>query len=64
MERTSGCSCVIKQFLEKLGLVSVWEHRPVDFTHIHTDLESTSTLDHFIVNERLLQEVSDAAPWR
>ena len=50
----------MKQFLERLGLVSVWEHHPISYTHIHTDLVSTTTLDHFVVNERLLGVIVDA----
>ena len=60
MTRLSGFSSRIKQFLERLGLVSVWEHHPVSYTHIHTDLVSTTTLDHFVVNERLLSVITDA----
>ena len=48
--------------MERVGLISVWEHHPIDYTHIHTDLSSTSSLDHFIVNERLLPLVLDAGP--
>ena len=58
--RTSGFSSRMKQFLTRLGLVSVWEQFPISYTHVHTDLVSTSTLDHFIVNERLLAAVIDA----
>ena len=54
MTRVTGFSSYMKQFLERLGLVSVWEHYPISYTHIHTDMVSTSTLDHFVVNERLL----------
>ena len=60
MGRTSGFSSCMKQFMERLGLVSVWEHHPVSYTHIHTDLTSTSTLDHFVVNERLLSVIAGA----
>ena len=60
MGRASGFSSCMKQFMERLGLVSVWEHHPVSYTHIHTDLTSTSTLDHFVVNERLLSVIADA----
>ena len=60
MSRSSGFSSCMRQFLEKVGLVSIWEHYPVNYTHIHTDMVSTSTLDHFVVNERLLSVVEDA----
>ena len=32
----------------------------VGYTHIHTDLKSTSILDNFLVNERLLDLIEDA----
>ena len=60
MGRDTGFSRTMKQFLERLGLTSVWEHHPVTYTHIHTDMNATSTLDHFIVNERLLSVIADA----
>ena len=52
MSRASGFSTTMKAFLVRLGLR--WEHYQAEFTHVHTDDVSTSTLDHFIVNERLL----------
>ena len=55
MARNSGFSTVMKNFLTKLGLKSLWEQYPVDYTHMHTDDVSSAVLDHFIVNERLLQ---------
>ena len=51
---------MVQQFMERLGLISVWEHHPVSYTHIHTDMNATSPLDHFIVNERLLSLIVDA----
>ena len=60
--RTSGFAASMHQFLLRAGLVSVWEKFPVDFTHLHTDNKSTSILDNFFVNERLLQFVESAAP--
>ena len=50
------------EFLERIGLFSVWEKFQIDFTHIHTDSRSTSIIDHFFVNERLLNLVTDAGP--
>ena len=58
--RLSGFSFTLRQFLERIGLVSVWDHHPIDFTHVHTDLISTSILDHFVVNKRLLSLIKDA----
>ena len=50
----------MSRFTEILGLVSVWNKFPVGYTHMHTDFSSTSTLDHFLVNPRLLAVVVDA----
>ena len=58
--RRSGFSTAMKDFTDRLGLVSVWDQYPVSYTHIHTNLTSTSTLDHFVVNRRLLSLVVDA----
>ena len=54
LSRRTGYSATMDSFMKRIGLIPVWERHPVDFTHLHTDLKSTSTLDHFIVNERLL----------
>ena len=58
--RNSGFSLIMTEFTTRIGLRSVWEKFPVDFTHIHTDLKSTSILDNFLLNERLLDFVEDA----
>ena len=58
--RTSGFATCMRNFLSRLGLLSVWEKFPIDFTHIHTDLKSCAVLDHFFVNQRLLDNVEDA----
>ena len=60
--RKTGFAASMQGFLERVGLVSVWENFPIDFTHLHTDDKSTSILDNFYVNERLLQYVESAAP--
>ena len=57
--RTSAFARTVKRFLERLGLSSAWDHFPVDYTHIHTDFKSTSTLDHFILNRRLIAAIVD-----
>ena len=49
----------MRRFLDRLGLCSVWEHRDVDYTHVHTDDRTFTTLDHFVCNERLLPLVTD-----
>ena len=53
---------MMKDFVQKLGLVSLWCHHPVDHTHVHTDNVSTAVLDHFLVNERLLPLVVECTP--
>ena len=58
--RTSEFSILMEDFVTKIGLKSVWEKFPVNFTHVHTDFVSTSTIDHFLVNERLLEYIEDA----
>ena len=62
MGRNSGFVNIVKQFLNKTCLVSVWEKFDIDFTHIHTDMRSLSTIDHFFVNQRLLDMIQDAGP--
>ena len=62
MLRQSGFSIVMKNFCQRVGLVSPWNSFQVDYTHIHTDLKSVSKIDHFLVNERLLGHVVDAGP--
>ena len=58
--RDSGFSQVMRDFTSRIGLKSVWEKFQVGYTHIHTDLKSTSILDNFLVNERLLDLIEDA----
>ena len=48
--------------MDKIGLVSLWESHPVDYTHLHTDYKSTSVIDHFMMNKRLLTLVVDCGP--
>ena len=60
--RTSGFARSMAGFLDRVGLVSVWEKFPVDFTYMHTDHKSTSILDNFYVNAALLPYVEAAGP--
>ena len=60
--RTSGFVNLVNEFLSRIGLLSVWQKFPIDFTHIHTDAKSVSTIDHFFVNQRLLDLIEDAGP--
>ena len=57
--RNSAFSRCVSNFLARVGLKSAWDYFPVDLTHIHTDFKSTSTLDHFVMNERLLGKITD-----
>ena len=58
--RRSGFSTTVSTFLERLGIHSAWEKFPVSHTHVHTDLQSTSILDHFLMDEALLEVVASA----
>ena len=60
--RNSGFARSMATFLDNVGLVSVWERFPVDFTYMHTDNRSTSILDNFYVNEGLLPYIESAGP--
>ena len=62
MSRQSGFCLTVRQFLDRVNLSSLWEHHPTDYTHMHTDDKSVSTIDHFLVNERLLGLVKDCGP--
>ena len=58
--RQSAFVTKVREWLQRVNLHSVWEKHPVDYTHIHTDFVSTSTLDHFVCNEALLEHVTQA----
>ena len=57
---SSGFSHQLRDFIIRIGLVSVWETHPVSHTHIHTNMQSMSTLDHFMVDPALLPAIIDA----
>ena len=56
--RKSKFSKIMKEFVEKTGLVSLWDNHPIDFTHIHTDNKSISTVDHFLISPSLVPCIS------
>ena len=58
--RNTGFVSCIERWVDRVGLVDVWETFPVDYTHIHTDLKSLSTLDRFLVSPGLLPYITDA----
>ena len=58
--RRTGFSVTVATFMERIGLHSAWERFPVSHTHVHTDLKSTSILDHFMMDAALLAVVDSA----
>ena len=62
MSRNTGFALAVRRFIDRLNLCSLWEHHEVDFTHVHTDFKSLSTIDHFICNKCLLPFVASAGP--
>ena len=58
MKRVTQFSHTMHGFVERMGLVSLWSQHPVDYTHIHTDNKSVSTVDHFVLSPRLVPLVS------
>ena len=62
MSRSTAFALTVSRFIERLNLRSLWEHHDVDIAHVHTDLKSVSTIDHFICKERLLLFVASARP--
>ena len=51
LTRQTGFALSVRQFLNRVNLCSIWESKSINYTHIHTDDKSFSTIDHFIVNE-------------
>ena len=60
--RNSGFSNSMTNFLSRLGLLSVWTKFQAGFTHLHVDSKSSSTIDHFFLNQELLDLVEHAGP--
>ena len=60
--RDTGFVKIISSLLDRIGLVSVWDKFPIDFTHLHTDLKSSSILDNFLCSQSFLDKVLDAGP--
>ncbi len=48
--------------MKQIGVISIWEKHNIDFTHVHTDYVSTSTIDHFMVSPRLLELIDECGP--
>ena len=60
MKRGTQFSRTMHEFVNRMGLVTLWSQHPVDYTHIHTDYKSTSTVDHFVLSPRLVPLVVDS----
>ena len=64
--RNSGFVNKVKSFMQENDLVTVWEKFPVDFTYCQTATRnfqvqhSLSTIDHFLINDELLDNCLDA----
>ena len=58
MTRNSNFAKVVRGFVQRMGLAPLWEYHPIDFSHIHTDNRSISTIDHFLISPRLLSLVT------
>ena len=62
VRRDTGFVREVTRFMDRIGLVSVLEKFPIDFTHVHTDLKSFSMPDNFYVNKDFLYIIEDAGP--
>ena len=60
--RNTQHSDTVDRFIKKLGLMSMWKKYDCDFTHIHTDNKSISTIDHWMCNERLSNHIIECLP--
>ena len=56
-ERNNSFCKIIEEFVEKTGILSIWDKFPVSHTHVHTDNKSVSTLDHFLMDPELAEVV-------
>ena len=62
MTRNSRFSQIVSGFMEKLNLVSLWNHHRIDHTYqqlCKNDRVSQSTIDHFVISPRLLPLIVD-----
>ena len=62
MARNSQFAQIVSRFIEKLNLVTLWNHHNIDHTYeqlCRNDRVSQSTIDHFILSPRLLPLVVD-----
>ena len=59
--RSSRFANILEKIMVDMNLVDVWDNFSVSHTHIHTDYKSTSTIDRILVNEKLVDCISDAS---
>ena len=45
-----------------MGLISVWDIKDIDYTHVHTDGKSLSKIDHFMISKGLVHLIEDSGP--
>ena len=62
LRRKTKFSKFLQNFVDKVGLTSVWTDHSVDFMHMHTNNKSTSVLDHFLLSPRLRSLVHYCQP--
>ena len=62
MDRDNQFTRTMSSTVDRVNLVPLWKQHEVDFTHIHTDNMSTSTIDHFILSPGLLALVEGCGP--
>jgi exonuclease III len=58
--RNTGFVACMDRWVDRLGLLDVWDSFPVSHTHVHKDMKSISTLDRFLVSPGLMQHIVDA----
>lgn len=54
--RNTGFAKSVKSFISGLNLSTLWCKHTVDYTYTHTDGISTSTIDHFMVSNNILND--------
>ena len=59
--RDSGFVNTVKEFMNRMGLRSVWEKHMIDFTHVHTDLKIFFIVDKLYMKFNLLDQVDNAS---
>ena len=56
--RSSKAALLIKDWLVKMDLCSIWEKYHVDFTHHHINFNSVSIIDQFLISPDTLSVVN------